>query len=140
MEKPAKEETTQIEAEPLYVKIIFIFITIIGLCFSIFFIFTIQVRGQVLGEAAYYYLFFSIFLAGFYLVKRAGKRQTGIPWYDFLASALAFGLGFYFFLNAWEIGQVGWASLTPFQLVTGIIYCILILEAGRRMAGPICTR
>jgi TRAP transporter 4TM/12TM fusion protein len=137
LEKPAKEETTQIEAEPLYVKIIFVLITISGLCFSIFFIFTIQVKGHVFGEAAYYYLFFSIFLAGFFLVKRVGKRQTGIPWYDFLAAALSFGLGFYFFLNAWEIGQVGWASLTPFQFTTGIIYCILMLEAGRRMAGPI---
>ncbi|MBW1767879.1 MAG: hypothetical protein JRJ65_12650 [Deltaproteobacteria bacterium] len=104
-------------------KIIFFIITFCGLCFSIFYIFTIQIKGHVFGEAAYYYLFFSIFL--------------GIPWYDLLAAALAFGLGFYFFLNAWEIGQVGWSSLSPFQLAAGIIYCILILEAGRRMAGSI---
>jgi len=119
------------------VKIIFVFITIAGLCFSIFYIFSIHFKGLVLGEASYYYLFFSIFLAGFFLAQGVRRRQTGIKWYDLLAAALALGLGFYFFLNAWEIGQVGWTNLTPFQFAAGIIYCILILEAGRRMAGPI---
>ncbi|MBW1861819.1 MAG: TRAP transporter fused permease subunit [Deltaproteobacteria bacterium] len=139
MGKPVESEaeTTRYGSMPGYLKVFFLILTTFGLCLSIFYIFIIRIGDVALYEVAYYYCFIGIFLGCAFLLLPARKKDKGIPWYDLLATILAFGLGGYFFLNAWEIGMVGsWRPLNPFHFTLGLIYCLLMLEAARRMAGP----
>ena len=135
MEKPSDVETTRYENLPAYAKVIFIVLTIFGIVLSVFYLFSLRVRGFYLYEVAYYYLFIGTFLACAFLILPARRKDRHIPWYDLLAVALAFGLGFYFFLNGYYIGQIGWNPPTPFNSALAFIYCILFLEAARRFAG-----
>ena len=136
--KPVEVETTRYENLPIPLKVVFLVLTTVGLLLSIFFLFTIKIGEFYLYEVAYYYLFTGIFLTCAFLLLPIRKKSKGIPWYDLLAGTLAFGIAIYFYLNAWEIGLLGsWTAPTPFNFALGLIYCLLLLEAGRRMAGPV---
>ena len=150
MEKPIETEATKlVEVEttrytslPIYTKVIFFVLTIFGLGIAVFYLFSFRVGDFYLYEVAYYYLFAGTFLACAFLVMPARKQgkgvpRKGVPWYDYLAAASAFFIAIYFYLNGWDIGQIGWIPPTPFNFVLALIYCLLLLEAARRMAGPI---
>ena len=123
---------------PNYVKAIFFVFTTAALSLSTLYLFNVRLGGVPLYVVSYYYLFVALFLfCTFIIVPARTKDRTRVPWYDFVIAALAFGIGFYFFLQGKEIGETGWRILSPAIFTIAFIYCLLVLEAGRRMAGSI---
>lgn len=67
---------------------------------------------------------------------RKGQDKTRIPWYDWILAATA-GLGtgyIVFFFN--EIARRG-AQVQPHEVWLGILTIVMVLEAGRRVAGKV---
>lgn len=106
MEKAIEVETTRYASLSTYTKIFFLALTIFGIAIAVFYLFSFRVGDFYLYEIAYYYLFVGAFLACGFLVMPARKKDKGVPYYDYLAAALSFGIAIYFFLNGWEIGQM----------------------------------
>ena len=129
-------EDNRYGALPGILKIIFLSLTTVGILMSIFYLFSIRVAGRVLMEVTYYYLFIGIYGACCFLILPSRKKLKRVPWYDYLAAVLIFGIGIYFALHDYEISQLGWSSPDQFNFVLALIYCIMLLEAGRRIAGP----
>lgn len=67
---------------------------------------------------------------------RKGSSRRSIPWYDWLLAGLsALGSGYIvFFFN--DIARRG-AAVLPIDLWLGIMTIVLVLEAGRRIAGKV---
>ena len=130
-------ETDRYASLPSYLKVIFLLLTIFGLCIAVFYLFSLRVGDFFLYQVEYYYLFIGTFLACAFLILPMRKKDRGIPWYDLLAAAFSFGLAVYFYSNSWDIGQIGWIPPTPYNFVLALIYCLLLLEASRRIAGSV---
>ena len=118
MEKPVEPSTmmnmgedNRYEALPGILKIIFLFLTVIGILMSIFYLFSIRVAGHVLMEVTYYYLFIGIYGACCFLILPSMKKLKRVPWYDYLAAVLTLGIAIYFALHEYEISQLGWSQL-----------------------------
>jgi TRAP transporter 4TM/12TM fusion protein len=121
---------------PNYLKIIFLTLTLFGVILSVFFIFSIRVRGLVINEITYYYLFLAAFMPGSFLILPARPGVKKIQWYDLLLAALGFGIAIYLAFHEYEIRQLGW-SRPPNAYILGLaaIYALLLLEISRRLAG-----
>lgn len=137
LEESLETETTRYTDLPTYVKVIFLSLTIFGLGLAIFYLFSCRIGDFHLYQVAYYYLFIGAFLSCAFLIMPARKKDKNIPWYDLLAAGLAIGIAVYFYANSWAIGQIGWSPPTPFNTILALIYCLLLLEASRRIAGSI---
>ncbi|MFC2003108.1 TRAP transporter permease, partial [Chloroflexota bacterium] len=83
------------------------------------------------------YLLITCYLGCAFMILPARRKDKTIPWYDIVAAVLAFGIPLYFFLNAWKIVNVGWVPPSPLNFTLALILFILVLEGGRRAAGPI---
>ena len=129
-------DDSRYEALPIYLKIIFVTLTLFGVILSVFFIFSIRVRGLVINEITYYYLFLAAFMPGAFLILPARSGEKKIPWYDLLIAALGFGIAIYLAFHEYEIRQLGW-SRPPNAFILGLaaIYALLLLEISRRLAG-----
>jgi len=136
---PARDvdiSTTRYESLPTVLQAIFIILTIGGLGVAVFYLFGFNIAGNVLLDVGYYYLLIGVFLTTTFLILPGRKKdKKRIRGYDLLAAAFIFGTTFYFFLNAWEIGWVGWNPPNTLQFTLALILCLLVLEGGRRMAG-----
>lgn len=137
MAKPTEADTTRYAYLPRHIKFLFLVLSVFGLGIAVFYLFSFSVAGFFLHQVAYYYLFIGISLTGAFLIMPARKGDNVVPWYDYLAAALAFGIAIYFFLHAREIGQVGWIPPTTLNFALAFIYCLILLETARRMAGHI---
>jgi len=129
-------EDSRYPSLPTYLKVIFCIFTVVGVITSISYVFSVRVAGAVLMEVTYYYLYAGIFVSLGFLILPARKGQKNIPWYDLLAAVLALGIGLYFAIHDYEISQLGWSNPSWFNFVPAAVYCILLLELGRRIAGP----
>ncbi|MFC1930021.1 TRAP transporter permease [Chloroflexota bacterium] len=128
--------TNRYEYIPGALKAIFIIFTSLGIGLSVFFLFGFSIAGQVMVDVGYHYLLIGVFLSSAFLILPARKKdEKRLPFYDLLAAAAVFGITFYYFLNAWRIGWVGWIPADTPQLILGIIMCVLVLEGGRRISG-----
>lgn len=88
----------------------------------------------------YFLIAFLFPLTFLFLPPSAKARRNVVPWYDIVTAALAFSIPFYFFLRAYDIQYGAWEILPPFHMVPlGFIFTILVIEGGRRVAGPIFT-
>ncbi|HCR39068.1 MAG TPA: C4-dicarboxylate ABC transporter permease, partial [Synergistaceae bacterium] len=67
---------------------------------------------------------------------RKGQDKTRIPWYDWILAATAgVGTGYIvFFFN--EIARRG-AQVQPHEVWLGVLTIVMVLEAGRRVAGKV---
>jgi len=122
-------------AQPL--KVIFIIMTVFGIALAIFHLFTFTIMGQAMLDTAYFFAIFALFLAcGFLVLPGRKKDRNRVPWYDMVLAALAFTIPFFWFFNAWEIDMIGWAPpKTLLQFVPALVFVLLALEGGRRVAG-----
>ncbi|MCK4786690.1 MAG: TRAP transporter fused permease subunit [Desulfobacteraceae bacterium] len=142
MKEPPKQvdvELTRYEGLPKYLKVLFLVLSIGGIALAVYYHF-FNVSGMVLIDFAYYYLMLAAYCACGFLILPASKRDRAkgvVPWYDLVAAVLAFGIAIYFFSNSKEITLVGWHQPTPLNLALACIFCLLVVEAGRRSAGPI---
>jgi len=140
--EPAKEKPsggiTRFNILPLPVRIwcLTLFATAIGA--FLLFTFTWSINGWTLYGVMYYYIIFACFHSCVFLVLPARKRdRMKILWYDFVISAVVFGIYIYYILNAWAIDQIGWVPPpTTLAFVLACITGVFALEGGRRMAGP----
>jgi TRAP transporter 4TM/12TM fusion protein len=65
-----------------------------------------------------------------------GKGRGGVPWYDMVLCAAAFGACLFFFLNSTNIVDQGWEFVAPDHAVyMSYILWALVLEAVRRAGG-----
>ena len=85
-------DDSRYESLPLYLKIIFLSLTVAGVVLSVFYIFSIRIGGLIINEVAYYYLFLGAFMPCSFLILPARMGQKNIPWYDLLAAVLGFGI------------------------------------------------
>jgi TRAP transporter 4TM/12TM fusion protein len=138
--KEVQVTITRYDSLPPVLKICFIFMSTIGVALAVFYVFSFSIKGKTLLNVAYYYLLIAIFSSCVFLILPASKRQKKkLPWYDLVAAALTFVISMYFCLHSWDIAYIGWANPTSFNFVLGLILCPLVLEGGRRMAGPFYT-
>ncbi|HEY9054350.1 MAG TPA: TRAP transporter fused permease subunit [Rectinemataceae bacterium] len=114
-------------------KILYVYIVMVGL----FHIYT-----SVFGNFEAYLqrsLHLSMVLPLAYLLWPVGKKapKDRIPWYDALLALLSFAPGVYIVANYWSITTriVQVDSVTPAQLILGILLVILLLEGARRVVG-----
>ena len=129
-------DDSRYEAMPIYLKITFLTLTLLGVILSVFFIFSIRVKGLVINEITYYYLFLAAFMPGSFLILPARSGEKKIPWYDLLAAALGFGIAIYLAFHEYEIRQLGWSRPpNAYILALAAIYALLLLETSRRLAG-----
>jgi len=137
--KKADAESTRYESIPGYFKVIFLIFSIFGIALAVYYHF-FNLSGMVLIDFAYYYLMLAIFCACGFLILPASskeKKKGGVPWYDLMAAILAFCISIHFFLHSNEITYTGWHQPSTVNIVLGSIFCLLVLEAGRRAAGLI---
>ena len=88
---------------------------------------TIQ-RGQHVGFALF--LVFTL-----YPLRKASKGEK-VPWYDFIFALTGAYVAFYHILNYRDIIHRA-GAYTQMDIIVSIIAVILVLEATRRIAGPV---
>lgn len=125
------------ERFPQAVKVVFLILCVLGILLAVHWAFNISFAGRAMTQHGYYYLLIAIFLSSAFLILPARKKDKSARWYDLVAAVLVFGMGVYFFRYSWTIGIVGWFPPTTLQFALGLIFCLLVLEGGRRMAGSV---
>lgn len=109
-----------------------------GLLVSIIGIFHIRIGQYILISYAYYGLLMALFFPLVFLAFPMRKKdpRNGIPWYDILFAAITFAIGFYYFINAFNILNEGWELMPPLGgQICSILFSILVLEGARRVGG-----
>jgi TRAP transporter 4TM/12TM fusion protein len=113
---------------------------VVGILLNINQLFNIQFFVKLLLiDTSYYYMLTGIFLALCFLVYPAIEgRKGGVTWYDWVFFAVALGTMAYLALNGERIVQEGWDIIAPLHatIIAGIV-CALVLEAMRRVGGPL---
>ena len=107
---------------------------------AILYVFRFTPGGMVLYDVAYFFLLIALLLPLTFLLIPATKKATGdkIPWYDFLAATLVFGIAFYFFIHAYDVIALSWTVIPPSHVYPlCFLLVMLLLEAGRRVAGEV---
>ena len=131
-------EGSRYEYLPSYLKVIFLILTTAGIITSIFYLFSIRISGQVINQVTYFYLFMGAFVPCAFLILPMRRNQKTVPWYDLLAAGIGLLIPIYFSLHEYEISQIGWSQPPDqFKLLLALIYCIFLLEMGRRLAGTV---
>jgi len=142
IEKPKTEIVSRYRSLTGISKLIAILLSAMGIGIAVFYVFRFTPSGIVLYDVAYYFLLIAMLLPlPFLLIPATPKASKDrIPWYDFLASALIFGIAFYFFLHGYDIMALSWSVIPPLYVYPLIsLLLILLLEAARRVAGPLFT-
>lgn len=112
-------------------------VSIVAVSMSFFHIYTaiFGVFESILQRSAH--LGFALILT--FALYRPLKRlnQSKIAWYDWIAILLSVGSSSYFILHAQEIAsRMSYIqSLSSLQIAIGLIACLLLLEATRRVVG-----
>jgi len=111
-------------------------LALVGLsCYQIF---SLAPTGFTLQENSYYYALVGLALAQAFIGRKAFVAGgDGVPWYDVLLGAAAFGICMYFAWNGYNITSGGWMFAPPndFVSLAAFVLPILVLEALRRTAG-----
>lgn len=108
-----------------------------GLALIVNQIFNISVFGFRPISTAYYYMIVGIFLPVAFLTTPARQAdRTTVRWYDWVLSAVAFGVAMYFATQTDNILYNGWEFQAPPTVVAlAAVLVFLSLEAVRRCAG-----
>ncbi|MDH4093169.1 MAG: TRAP transporter fused permease subunit [Betaproteobacteria bacterium] len=94
--------------------------------------------GKTVLDSAYLYWLGALLVGSVFLLLPAGARarRDGVPWYDVLLFALAFGVFAYYALHAQRIVEEGWEYKAPRQAVwVAYVGWLVLLEATRRAGG-----
>lgn len=132
-------ELSRYENLSRFSRVCFLILTTFALGLAIFYVFNFSIRGWVLSSIAYYYLIIALYSSSVFLILPARKKDKAVPWYDWVAASLTFGISIYFFLHDWEILHLGWTHPSPFNFTLALILSLCVLEGGRRMAGSVYT-
>jgi len=113
--------------------------TILGILSALYQLFHFEFLGTLMGSA-YYYLLVAFFLPPVFLLYpiRGRAQANNPPVYDLILTALSLFCGLYFCWHAEEIAAMGWEIYPPMTpLITGAVLVVLVLEAARRVGGPV---
>ncbi len=111
-------------------SIVFVILSVAGLCVGLVYIFGFTWDGQRLLEGQYYWIFIGLFTAAAFIALPARSGQKNVPIYDLVAAAVALAISLYFSTHAWDMVQAGWT-----QLPMGVVIWLLMLEVARRSGG-----
>lgn len=118
----------------------FLLTTVVGVFSALYQLFHLDFLDTLMGSA-YYYLLLACFLPPVFLlypVKKSCATSDRPPFYDMVLAMLALASNLYFCWHAEEIGAMGWEIYPPLvPLVWGIVLVVLVLEAARRVGGPV---
>lgn len=137
MQEKVQVETTRYESLPWIWKVFILILWAVGIGFAACWVLHISIPGLFMIDIGYYYLLIALFSSTVFLILPAHKGDKRLLWYDIAAAALTFGIGLYLFLESWGIAMVGWTPPSSFNLVLGVIFCLLLIEGGRRFAGTV---
>ncbi|MFC1917980.1 TRAP transporter permease [Chloroflexota bacterium] len=104
------------------------------------FVFHFRPFGYVLVDVTYLYLLLALFLplTFIWIPISAKARHDKVSWYDTLLALASILIPVYFALHESEIRVQGWSvAAPPLALAFSFILWLLVLEAGRRAAGPV---
>jgi len=96
--------------------------------------------GFVLLETVYFYFVVAAFLPLCFLWIPASRQspKDRIPWYDVSFFLLSLVIPLYYVYHITEVLAGAWEISAPLEAaIPGAILWLLVLEAGRRAAGPI---
>jgi TRAP transporter 4TM/12TM fusion protein len=120
---------------PKLLKVIIITLTIFGIAIFVCHLFRWNIQGWVLNDVKYYYFLYACFSTCIFLtlpMRKTERHKAKIPWYDLVFAALAFGICIYF---STLYGSNMYFAPHVSHIVLAIVFAILALEGGRRMAG-----
>jgi TRAP transporter 4TM/12TM fusion protein len=120
-------------------QMVFYMCVALAVLLAIDFFFSLGLGGFHLSNWQYYYLLIGVLLPFVFLFIPAKKKASQrIPWYDFLAAALAFVIPVYFSFYVMDMQLGGWSMHpTPFNFTAAFILTLLTLESARRAGGSI---
>ena len=110
-----------------------------GLFLALIYAFHWRPFGFVLVDITYLYYLIMVFLPLLFIYLPASKTASrgSIPWYDIILIVLSTAVPLYFVTQEFEILMMGWETGAPtIPVIFSIILWALIIEAGRRAAGP----
>ena len=135
----AREEISQTRRLPPGLAWIPGAVTVLLMMLTLDYLFNLGWLNIITGlETQFYYAVVALLLPLVYLLWsfRASARQSTIPWYDYLLSAVALLIGGYFVYSAEAILERGWAFAAPDTAIwASYAYWLLIIEAARRAGG-----
>jgi TRAP transporter 4TM/12TM fusion protein len=126
---------TKYETLPLIARAIFLVLASVVIASGVVYVFKIDVGSFVLYDLAFFYLVIACVVSMVFFILPAKSGDVGMPWYDWILAALALGIGLYFCYNSWDIRLYGWANPEGINVIFGGIYCLLLIECGRRTGG-----
>ncbi len=130
-------ETTRYDNLPKVQKVVVFILFCIGIGAAVFYVFDFTINGVPLQQYAYYYLLVALFAGSAFLILPARKKDKRPSWYDLIAAIFVFGTCVYFSTNSTAITWGKWAIPSTLNFVLAFILALLVLEAARRVAGPI---
>lgn len=130
-------EVSRYNTLPMVPRIVFLVLSGLGLVLAVLYIFGVVIEGRVILDYTYYFLLMAVFLPCAFLILPARRKDRRPPWYDYLAAVIAVVVCVYFSAHAYEMSQQGWRVPTPLNFAGGFILWLVIMEAGRRVGGPI---
>ena len=122
-----------------WLKVYFLCATTAGIVTALYQLFHLDFLGTLMGSA-YYFLLLTCFLPLVFLLYplRGQALAHRPPVYDLVFSLLALAANLYFTLHAEEMSAMGWEmDAPPLPLFLGGVLVILVLEASRRVGGPV---
>ncbi len=120
-------------------KVLFVVSTLIGLFTTIYYVLDWTFLGVLLDVGARYLAIGAFLPLVFLKLPAWGRPGRRVPWYDAVLAFTTYAVSIYLFFHAWDILWIGWTNPTTFNLIVGVILCLLVLEGGRRTGGPIYT-
>ncbi|KIX11995.1 TRAP transporter permease [Dethiosulfatarculus sandiegensis] len=110
-----------------------------GVFSALYQLFHFDFLGTLMGSA-YYYLLLAWFLPPVFLIYPVkGRAKTNNPpFFDYILAGLTLACNFYFCWHAEEIAYMGWEVYPPLiPLISAGLLVVLVLEAARRVGGPV---
>lgn len=129
--KKIEVEVTRLGTIPAWSRTVYFILALFGMLLAIYYIFGFSIKGRVLLNIEYYWLFIAIFSACvFILMPARAKDKTHVPWYDIILAVTIFSVCVYFFFHAKDMNMAGWKNIP-----LGVVVWLIMLEAARRAGG-----
>lgn len=129
--KKIQVEVTRLGKLPTWARIAYFILAMLGTLLAIYYIFGFSIKGRVLLNIEYYWLFIALFSACvFILMPARAKDKMHVPWYDVILTVTIFSICLYFFFHARDMNMAGWKNIP-----LGVVVWLIMLEAARRAGG-----
>lgn len=120
-------------------RIVAVAFPVMALLMAFMVIFRIRPFGFMLIELSYFYLLLGVFipLAFLWIPFNRKASRDSVPWYDIVLIVLTIAASLYFVAKEHELLLLGWEAGAPtVPMLIGALLWVLMIEAGRRSAGP----